>query len=283
MNNYIKLLRIHHYIKNALILLPLFFSRNIFNTTLLYQALIGFVCFSLTASAIYIFNDIFDRKEDAKHPKKKMRPIACGKVSVFNASIYAVFLIVFSLFLSFQILPSSTYTSIFVLLIYVILNILYTISLKHKPIIDITLLSSGFLLRLYYGSMITDIEISKWLYLIILSISFYMGLGKRRNEFLQKKEVRPVLQYYTKDFFDKSMTIFFTLIIVFYSLWATDIPQNLMIWTIPIVIIIMLKYSLNIETKTEGDPIRILYSDSILVLLTLLYGVISFTILYYKF
>ena len=104
------------------------------------------------------------------------------------------------------------------------LNLLYSFGLKNVPVADIAILVSGFLLRVLYGSSITGIEISKWLYLTVIAMSFYLGLGKRRNE-LEKhggESTRKVLEAYNKNFLDKNMYMCLSLAIVFYSLWCTD-------------------------------------------------------------
>ena len=109
---------------------------------------------------------------------------------------------------------------------YLAINILYSIKLKHIPILDIAILTSGFLLRLLYGAEITGIGISNWLYLTILSFSFYMALGKRRNELTKiGNETRRVLEYYNKSFLDNNMYTCMALGIVFYSLWCIDINK----------------------------------------------------------
>ena len=109
----------------------------------------------------------------------------------------------------------------FVLLIsYLGLNVAYSMGLKNKPIIDIVILAAGFVIRIFYGGMITGVSISKWLYLVITSGSLYMGLGKRRNEMKKQTDTRDVLKYYNVDFLDKNMYVCVALTIVFYALWT---------------------------------------------------------------
>ncbi len=282
---YLKMMRIQHYIKNILIFLPILFSKNIFNVELLTKNFVGVVAFSLMTSVVYIINDIMDVDNDRKHEKKKNRPIALGSISISNASYFAIALLIISIALNMSINVSLNAYLVFSL--YIIINILYSIKLKHVPIVDVTILASGFLIRVLYGSAITGIEISNWLYLTILSFSFYMGLGKRRNE-LKKigNETRKVLEYYSKSFLDNNMYMCMALGIVFYSLWSIDINSAVnglinVIWTIPFVIIICMKYSLNVEGDSLGDPVDVILSDKILFVLLLIYGLTMLGIIYF--
>ena len=146
---------------------------------------------------------------------------------------------------------------------------------------------SGFLIRILYGSVITNIEVSNWLYLTVISGSFYMGLGKRRNEIKkQGDKSREVLKRYSKEFLDKNMYVCLTLSIVFYALWCVDsatiqrMGTNLMVWTVPIVMIILMKYSLDVEGDSYGDPVDVLFKDKILLLIVALYAISVFSIMY---
>ena len=220
--SYIKLMRVKHYLKNILILLPLIFSVSLFNINLLNKTLLGFIVFSFIASTIYIINDICDKENDKKHEVKKNRPIASGSVSVIEAIVLAIILIIIAILINIYVAGNNVYSYI-AMFSYLILNLGYSFGLKNKPIIDIVILVSGFILRLVYGSVITGISLSNWLYLTVMAASFYMGLGKRRNEILkQGNKSREVLKRYSKSFLDKNMYVCVTLCIVFYSLWAVD-------------------------------------------------------------
>lgn len=281
---FIKLMRPQHYIKNLLIFLPIIFSKNIFNIDLLKNTIIGTIAFSLMASIVYIINDIMDVEADRKHEKKKFRPIASGKVSIASAIVLAIILLLVSVLANLYIKANIMACVIFYG--YLIMNIFYSIKLKHIPIIDIVILAFGFLLRVLYGSAITGIAISNWLYLTILAFSFYMGLGKRRNEFKKMgNEGRKVLQYYNKSFLDSNMYMCMAIGIVFYSLWCIDINTAIkgvvnIIWTVPLVMIICMKYSLNVEGDTLGDPVDVILSDKVLIVLAFLYAIIMFIAIY---
>lgn len=141
-------------------------------------------------------------------------------------------------------------------------------------------MASGFLLRIIYGGILTDVEVSKYLYLVVIAAALFMGLGKRRNELKVQKDTREVLRYYTEAFLDKNAYVCVALIIVFYTLWTVESENSLTVWTVPLVIAILMKYSLDIEGESDGDPIEVLLHDKMLVILTLLYGIAIFIILY---
>lgn len=272
--SYLKLMRIKHYFKNLLIFIPLIFSMSFYSIENDIKTVIGFILFSLVCSMVYIINDINDIEKDKKHPRKCKRPLASGNVKEKEAYILLIILAI--IVISGSILMNTGIYSSIILIVYLILNILYSKFLKNIPIIDVICLVTGFVLRVVYGASIIDVEVSNWLYLTIISFSFYLALGKRRNELQAGTDTRTVLKYYNKDFLDKNMYMFLTLMIVFYSMWCVDASNivkfdNKLIFTVPILMIICMKYSMDIERKAEGDPVEILFSDKVLLALVLMF------------
>lgn len=286
MKPYIQLMRPKHYIKNFLIFFPLVFSGNLFDLKLLFPTIIAFFAFSFAASIVYVINDIRDKEKDKLHEKKKNRPIASGKVSIKNAIFLALFLFILSFGCQFFATSHVAHMSYIYILVYIIINLAYSFGLKNVPLVDVTILVTGFLLRVLYGSAIIDVAISNWLYLTVISISFYFGLGKRRNEIMKSgKKSRPVLQYYNQQFLDKNMYMCLSLTVVFYALWTVDPSNvlktgNLLIWTVPMIILILMKYSMNVESDSFGDPVDVVLEDKILLGIILLYGMIVMGIVY---
>lgn len=289
--NYLKLMRIKHYLKNVLIFLPLIFSGEINNYAKSIACILAFISFSLIASVVYIVNDMKDIENDRKHPVKKNRPLASGAVSPKEGIALIIILIIISFLIDYiitKIIKLNVLWAIGYELTYLLINIAYSFGLKNKPIIDISILMTGFLIRVLYGAYITGIEVSNWLYLTIISGSFYMGLGKRRNETIKNGDKsRAVLKRYTKDFLDKNMYVFLTLALVFYSLWCVDpttlerTGNNYMIWTVPIAMIILMKYNLNIEGDSFGDPVDVLFEDKTLLGSSGIFAIAVFTIIYF--
>lgn len=280
MKDYIKLIRVKHWIKNILIFLPIFFSRNLGNAEKIIDVIIGFISFSLVASSIYIINDIKDVEKDKKHPVKKDRPLASGKISIKNAIILSVVLLVIALaVLVFGCIKynANLIGGMFFLSLYFALNLVYSMGLKDKPIIDIAILASGFVIRVLFGGAIIKVNISSWLFLTIFAVAFYLGLGKRRNEYIkhQNKETRNVLKYYNSEFLNKNMNMCLSLAVCFYALWAKDYEDPIILWSVPLIMLMCMKYSLNIEQDdSEGDPTDILIKDKFLVILAILYTIL---------
>ena len=284
LGSFLKLLRVKHYIKNALIFFPLFFSKRIFEMPLLLKTIGGFAAFSLIASVIYIINDIRDVEENRAHPTKCNRPIAYGAIKVSSAIITAVLLFVLAIVIHYMCVGLQ-WSGWALLLAYFGLNLGYSFGLKRIPLVDVTVLAAGFLLRMLYGSAITGIPLSAWLCLTTVVASFYLGFGKRRNEFnMDLDNKRQVLSAYSYAFLDKSMHMCMILALVFYSLWTLDVsnaPNAALIWTVPFLLLIVLKYNLNIEKNTDGDPTEVIFKDPVLLIMIALYAVTMFLTLYH--
>ena len=284
MKPYLKLMRPHHYIKNFLVFAALVCSGQLFDLQKMTAGFLGFAAFCLISSVVYIINDIRDVEKDRRHPTKCNRPIASGAVSIRKAWMLAGALTLGALLCN---LPVFHGLSTGLLVLYLLLNLAYSFGLKDIPIVDVTILVSGFLLRILYGAFVTDIVISNWLYLTVIALAFYFSLGKRRNELKQlgALETRKVLKAYPVYFLDKSMNMCLTLAIIFYALWSMDentvsAYNQYLVFTVPIVMLIVLKYSLNIEGESDGDPVEVLLHDKVLLGLCLVYFAAMFTILY---
>lgn len=289
MKKWIKLIRVKHWVKNGIVFFPLFFGKALDGITI-QRGIVAFFAFSLMASAIYVLNDIIDVEKDRAHPVKCKRPIASGDIPIPMAvSGHCILLI--SGIVIFICFGSAKYLlpSLLLYVGYYVINVFYTLKGKKIPLLDIVILASGFLIRLFFGSMVTGISVSEWLYLVVLSGAFYLGLSKRRNELLRLttlksgQESREVLRYYNYQFLDKNMQMCLTLAIVFYSLWCTSYGEKglYLLITIPLVLIIAMKYSLNIEKEgADGDPTDTITGDKVLLLLVLLLMLMIFIILY---
>ena len=278
LKKYLSLLRVKHYIKNFLIFLPLFFSGQIFDVNKLIRSVLGFVAFCMVSSAIYILNDYRDIDKDKNHPKKKHRPLASGDIKPSVALVIMVICLAIAIAISIYLRNIPAGIS---LLLYLVLNIAYSLGLKNVPIIDIAILASGFVIRVFYGGFITDVVVSKWLYLVIITGSLYMGLGKRKNELIASTDTREVLKHYNKNFLDKNMYVCLALTDVFYALWTFELPNDKITWTIPLFIIILMRYSLDVEGDSDGDPVEVILHDKVLIALGLIYAVCIFVLLYW--
>ena len=274
---YLKLLRIKHYIKNLLIFIPVFFGERFFDSGCLKNGVLGFIAFCMISSAVYILNDYKDIEKDRKHPTKKNRPLASGRVQKKTALV--IMGICMAVAAGTSVLIGNIPAAV-CLLLYFVLNVAYSMGLKNRPIVDIVILASGFVIRVFYGGFVTGIPISNWLYLMVITVSLYMGLGKRRNELRRQTNTREVLRYYSLPFLDKNMYVCVALAVVFYAMWTIEMPDPRLIWTVPLVIIILLCYSFDIEGNSDGDPVEVILHDKVLLLLAMVYVVCIFVLLY---
>lgn len=285
MKNYLKLMRVHHYIKNLLVFAALGCSGKLVDMDKLISGIAAFVIFCMVSSIVYIVNDVCDSKKDKKHPTKCKRPIAAGTVSVRSAYVLAAMLFLIAAICNYLVFsPVSTA----LVVVYFIMNLAYSFGLKNVPLVDITILVAGFLIRILYGAIVTNIAISNWLYLTVIAMSFYFALGKRRNElrWVGDKGTRQVLKAYPIGFLDKNMVMCMTLANVFYALWSVDkktiefYNNQYLIFTVPIVMLITMKYSLDIEGNSVGDPVEVLFRDKVLIVLCAVYLAVMFMLLY---
>ena len=276
MKHYIRLARPKHWVKNILVLLPLICSGQLMDTGKLQRVLWAFLAFSFLASAVYCINDVRDRDKDRANPAKSGRPVASGAVSVHGALGLCGGLLALSVLCGI-LSGGADPVSWCYLGLYLLLNLGYSLGLKNLPLIDVAILAFGYLLRMLYGGRVTDIWLSQWLCLTVIAISFYFGLGKRRGEKLGVSgEKRLVLAFYSEGFLNSNMYMCATLAVVFYAMWAVDdqtiarTGSDMLVWTVPLVILLLMKYSLDIEGDSSGDPIEVLLQDKLLLTLGLL-------------
>lgn len=270
MKKYIDLIRVKHWVKNLLIFIPLVCAKKITGENVLI-VMAGFFTFSFASSFVYIINDIKDIEKDKLHPRKKNRPLPSGKISKKSALIIALVFLILSILINLLISKDLLTLSLYLLLSYIMINIMYSFGFKKIAILDIVLLAAGFVLRVYYGAAIINIEVSNWLFLTVLNASLFMGLGKRKKELTYYKESRKVLDAYNESFLDKFGTLSLTLTIVFYSLWAMEQNINALVFTVPLLMIIFMRYSLVVDNGDEGDPVTVFYNDKMLLALCVIY------------
>ena len=280
-------IRVKHWIKNALIFLPLFFGNQLNSPSLLFRSFIGVLSFCFMSSAIYIFNDIHDLDKDRQHPTKCKRPIAAGRLSVPFSVCLAVVLLVVSYLLIVASISQGRLLSLVVLSVYLLDNVLYSIfGFKNFALVDVCLLALGFWLRLMMGSAITGIPISDWLHLVIITGSLFMGLGKRRGELLSVgKETRTVLKKYTVTFLDRAMYSCLTLALTFFALWCKEQDRGpfgiSFIVCVPLLILLCFRYAMIIESgDVDGDPVNVILGDKFCIIVGILFVLLMAFLMY---
>jgi 4-hydroxybenzoate polyprenyltransferase len=282
----LKAMRPRQWTKNGFVFFGLIFDKQLFLPEPFLRTLEGFFLFCLISSSVYLFNDIADIEADRKHPEKKHRPLASGALPIGVATAAAVILAVFALALSYLLEPWFA-TAVAV---YFVINLLYSRWLKHVPVLDVLIISAGFVLRVAGGvTLITVERFSPWLYVITVLFSLYLGFGKRRAEMsLLEKGAgshRKVLDGYTIPLLDQYITIVSGMTIVTYSLYsfsAENLPENhSMMLTIPFVVYGIFRYLQLIQTgHAAGSPEEVALKDRPLQATVILWGLAVIAVFY---
>lgn len=275
---WLRLMRPSHWVKNVLVIFPLFFSGRLFDVSSIATAFVGFLAFNFLASFVYIFNDLNDVEKDRRHPSKRNRPIASGIIPIHVAVIGSsgVLFAAFALAVGASLI-SGNYVSLISFALYLIVNLLYSKCLKNVPIIDVVCIAAGFILRVFYGGAVINVPISDWLFLTVASASFFLGFGKRRNELRRSgTSSRPVLAAYSQEFLTPILYVFLGLTVTFYSLWAINSPwgSTLKKYTIIIVMVIVSEYCRIIEGNSDGDPAEVLLRSRVLQVIVFVFALL---------
>ncbi len=287
--DFIQLMRVQQYIKNLFIFLPLFFGFVMSDLDSLLRTAAAFVLFCLVASAVYIFNDYRDCEDDRKHPVKRDRPLAAGRVSQRSALIVMAMLAAAgcggAVLLNRQIF--------YLMLIYIAMNVLYTMVLKHLALIDVMVIAVGFVLRLFVGSIASDVALSMWIIIMTFLLALFLAFGKRREDvfiYLEKgQKARKSIDGYNIEFLNVSMIIMATVTVIAYIMYTIS-PNILMrahahsdkiYLTVLWVIMGILRYlQKSFVYNDTGSPTRVLLTDRFLQLV-LLGWIVSFGLLIY--
>ena len=264
----IKLFRVHQWVKNLFLFLPAFFGQAL-NEESVILILLGFVCFSLAASAVYVFNDIVDAPSDRLHKEKKERPIAAGKIKVSTAYGLAALLVIASLTGAYVINQLFFAACVF----YLIQNFFYTLWLKKFALIDITVISLGFLIRLFAGGIIAEVSISSWMYIMTFLLAMLLALGKRRDDLLILKNegrlVRKAVEGYNMEFVNVVSVLLSAVTIVAYIMYTISpevidrVGSPYVYVTSLFVFLGVLRYlQLALVYENTGSPTLILLKDN---------------------
>ncbi|MBT8578587.1 decaprenyl-phosphate phosphoribosyltransferase [Polynucleobacter paneuropaeus] len=246
----IALIRPWQWVKNAFVFAPLIFSGEFFNSTAFFQTSLATILFCIASSAVYIFNDIQDIDFDRQHSKKShSRPLASGVVSKKAAFLLLIFLSLILIF-GYFLMPNV----MLVIGCYLLLNIAYSLVLKHQPVIDIFTIAIGFVLRVIVGSIALDLKISVWMCITTLCLALYLAAIKRRQELSQQGggEGRAVLKKYSVELVNKYAEMSATGALLFYSIFVMSARSELVI-TIPLVLYGLFRYWYVVESLDAGE------------------------------
>jgi len=255
-----RLMRPHQWVKNAFVFVGLFFGHAWHDPEKVVHVLFAFAAFCMISSAVYVFNDIIDVEQDRHHPKKRNRPLASKQVSIIAAALLAGLLVLLGLGLAY----AASLIALVILMGYAIMNIVYSLRLKHVVILDVFIIATGFMLRILSGTIGIGIAPSQWLLLCGLMVTLFLGFTKRRAEILTLKEDsqsahRKVLEHYSPVLLDKMIGITATGLIMSYSLYTVS-PDTIriqgtsnLIYTVPFVMYGVFRYIYLLHHQSRGS------------------------------
>ena len=287
----LKLIRIPQWIKNFFVFVPLVFSLNLFRGNYFLTSLLGFAAFCLTSSIVYIINDIADVEADRAHPKKKNRPIASGKISPRQGLVISFF---FAVAAAVICLFADT-NFVLLLILFFLINVLYSMKLKHIVLLDIFSIAAGFLIRVLAGAVIINVAISSWLVLTTMFISLFLAVMKRHSELEvvangSNAETRKVLAFYSLNFADQIATVTAAGVIICYALYTvaertiTVFGTDNLIYTTPFVVFGIFRYMFLVYMNKQGEnTTQLLISDIQMIITVILYAAVTLLIIYGPF
>ncbi len=257
-----RLMRPHQWLKNGFVFAGLVFSQSWRDGPTTERVVLAFAAFCCASSMVYILNDWHDRASDALHPLKRQRPLASGAVPAPVALLLAAALLTGAV-----LLASGNRVLLVLLGIYVALNLAYSWRLKQVPVVDVSIIASGFMLRLLAGTLAVGIAPSRWLLLTGMFLALYLGFSKRRAEsFHEASAQRAVLTHYPPALLDTFIAVTMTATLTTYSLFATSPEAQMqhgerLLYTVPVVIFGMLRYALQVSRGHGEDVARDLLRD----------------------
>lgn len=286
-------LRPRQWTKNLVLFAGLIFSRNAGDLDLGARSLLGFVCFCLVSSAVYLLNDIADREADRLHPTKRLRPIASGEFGTGVAWVVAVILIAAGGAMAFAL--GKPFFAVF--LVFLALNLLYSLKLKQVLGLDVLSIAIGFVLRAIAGVEVLKtvqpgIELSSWLLVCTLFLALFLGLGKRRAELSQLNENaerhRKALANYSITLLNQMIAMVSAATVISYSIYTISpgtvqkFHTEKLVYTIPFVVYGLWRYLyLVFERESGGNPSEILLTDAPTLINVVLWVLVAAGVLYW--
>lgn len=290
MKHIISLIRPHHWIKNLFVFLPMFFGGALTDADAILGSLAAFFAYSFAASSIYCYNDILDVEDDRRHSVKCRRPIASGAISILKGYIIMAMMILLSA-LSVLLLGDRAALLAVVMAVYFVLNIAYCLLLKHFAVVDVVVLSFGFVLRILAGSAATGIIASHWLVLMTFLLALFLSFAKRRDDVVRMMKTGEAPRHNTKrynmTFINQAITVTAAVTLVCYVMYTispevaarTNFRYGYL--TTILVILGLLRYmQLTSVDQKSGDPIKLLYSDRFLQIVVMLW-MLSYILMIY--
>jgi 4-hydroxybenzoate polyprenyltransferase len=283
----IQAMRPHQWTKNFFVYAALIFSQNVFNFPLLLKTTIAFSAFCLISSALYIFNDLKDLEEDKLHPLKSKRPIASGKIKKPTA----ILMIVVLGLLGFSSAFTLNKNYFIIILVYFLIQMAYSIRLKHIVILDVFVVALGFLIRVVAGGLAIEVSLSSWLLICTILLALFLALSKRRHELVLLEDGasdhRPILEEYSPYLLDQMIAVVTASTVIAYCLYTiseetvTKFGTTHLIFTVPFVLYGVFRYLYLIHQRSEGgSPEALIIKDKPLLIDIFLWIATAVIILY---
>ena len=294
MNNILKLIRPHQWLKNVFVLIPMFFGGSLLDPEDIRASLLTFLAYSFVASSVYCFNDINDVEADRRHPVKCKRPLASGAVSMGTAWMLMALMFVLAALMTALLGDRGHILKVGgVLLFYYILNICYCAKLKQYAIVDVCIVAFGFVLRELAGGFATDITLSKWLVLMTFLLTLFLSFAKRRDDVLRMNETgeppRKNTIRYNLTFINQAITITASVTLVCYIMYTVSpevvarLGSDLLYLTSVFVLLGLLRYmQITVVDKKSGDPTKIMLRDRFTQLVVVLWALTFLILIYIK-
>ncbi|MDQ1282555.1 MAG: hypothetical protein QG666_344 [Euryarchaeota archaeon] len=249
-------MRPHQWYKNLVIFVAIIFSYNLFSLEMWLSSLFAFAMFCLISGSVYLINDIKDVDKDQLHPKKMHRPIASGTLASRTALLTAIILLSISLSTSFFVNRSLCYFE----LLYIVINLLYTLYLKRFALIDVIIVAVGFVLRAIVGSIAINVPVSPWLVLCVFLMALVLAFGKRRQELLTASNSRVCLPQYTEKMIENLLNISVSMLLMSYALYSFSVHVYMMI-TLPFAFYGVFRFVQLVYLKNFGGEAELMLKD----------------------
>lgn len=265
------LMRPRQWVKNAFVFAPLFFTPPIMSLDAVVAVSLIFLSFCCVSSAVYCLNDLRDRKSDRLHPKKRHRPLASGRISPAVAAALAAALLVCGFLLAVFVAPIAA----LVLIAYLLVNIAYTLILKNISIVDVLVISLGFVLRIYAGALVIGVMPTPWIQICAGLLALFIALAKRRDDVVLEigSEHRVSLAGYTRPFLDACIGVTLGALLVSYMIFTLNdavmarLGSDLLFVTVPFVVAGIFRYlQLTLVFERSGSPTELIFKDAFLIL-----------------
>jgi 4-hydroxybenzoate polyprenyltransferase len=285
----IKSMRPHQWTKNVFVLAALVFAQRLGDGASVARSLAAFGLFCILSGSVYIVNDIVDREKDRAHVRKRLRPIAAGRLSVARAGGCAAVFVLLSLAASFALSKGFGVVAAS----YFAVNLLYSFYIKRIVILDVMTIALGFVLRAVAGAEVIGVEISPWLILCTTLLALFLGFCKRRGELTTLEtsatEHREILREYSVGFLDQMISVVTASTVIAYAFYAMspEVQEKLhthyLGLTVPFVLYGIFRYLYVTHMKGEGDsPSRVLLQDKPLLINVILWGLTCVALLYWR-